>query len=111
MRRVHLRPRRLRLPLAAIARRHAALLAAAAAAAAEGGGRGDGAVAGDDRTGEKRDGADGGTAAEVLQHSAASHFLGGDVEGVSGLCRRIVEEEVMGRLKSRSLRRGEMNWN
>ena len=108
MRRVHLRPRRLRLPLAAIARRHAALLAAAAA---EGGGRGDGAVAGDDRTCEKRDGADGGTAAEVLQHSAASHFLGGDVEGVSGLCRRIVEEEVMGRLKSRSLRRGEMNWN
>lgn len=60
---MHLRPRRVRLPLAAIAGRHAALLEAAAA---EWRGRGDAAVAGNDRNGAENDGNDGGTAAEVL---------------------------------------------
>lgn len=63
MRGMHLRPRRVRLPLAAIAGRHAALLEAAAA---EWRGRGDAAVAGNDRNGAENDGNDGGTAAEVL---------------------------------------------
>ena len=66
MRGMHLRPRRVRLPLAAIAGRHAALLEAAARAETEWRGRGDAAVAGNDRNGAENDGNDGGTAAEVL---------------------------------------------
>lgn len=67
MRGMHLRPRRVRLPLAAIAGCHAALLeAAGTAAATEWRGRGDAAVAGNDRNGAENDGNDGGTAAEVL---------------------------------------------
>ena len=71
MRGMHLRPRRVRLPLAAIAGCHAALLEAAgtgtaARAETEWRGRGDAAVAGNDRNGAENDGNDGGTAAEVL---------------------------------------------